>query len=83
MIEPMANGKDLRAQALELPRDERASLAHDLLESLDEPLEDPADMEAAWLAEVQRRMREIADGSADLVDWDEVRAEALARLRRS
>ena len=83
MIEPMANGKDLRARALELPRDERASLAHDLLESLDEPLEDPADVEAAWLAEVQRRMREIADGSADLVDWDEVRAEALARLRRS
>ena len=79
----MRNGNDLRTQVLELPRDERASLARDLIASLDDPHDEPAAVEAAWLAEVRSRMREIADGSAELVDWETVRAEALARIPRS
>lgn len=79
----MATTKDLLDQALELPRTDRASLARDLIASLDDPHDAPAEVQAAWLAEVRMRMREIADGSAELVDWETVRTEALARIRRS
>lgn len=65
-------------RALALPRDERASLARELIASLDEPLEDPAVVEAAWAEEIERRVREVEDGTADLVDWETVKA----RLRR-
>ena len=78
----MATPSDLRTQALELSREDRARLARDLLASLDEPHDDPAEVEAAWLAEVERRMREIDAGSAKLVDWETVRAELAERLRK-
>ena len=78
----MATPNDLRSQALELSREERASLARDLLASLDEPHDDPAEVEEAWLAEVERRMREIDEGTAKLVDWETVREQALERLRK-
>ena len=77
----MSTTKDVRALALELPLPERAELARDLLASLDEPFDDPAKVEAAWLAEVERRLKEVDDGKATLVEWDEVRAEVLSRLR--
>jgi putative addiction module component (TIGR02574 family) len=78
----MSTTKDVRALALELPHPERAELARDLLASLDGPFDDPADVEAAWLGEVERRLKEVEDGTATLVEWDEVRAEVLARLRK-
>jgi len=78
----MATTKDVRALALELPLSERAELARDLLASLDEPFDDPAEVEAAWLTEVERRLKEVDDGTATLVEWDDVRAEVLARLRK-
>lgn len=78
----MSTTKDVKALALELPFAERAELARDLLASLDEPFDDPAEVEAAWLAEVQRRLQEVDEGKATLVEWDDVRAEVLARLRK-
>jgi hypothetical protein len=36
--------------------------------------------EAAWSAEIDRRVREVDDGSAELLDGDAVLAEARARL---
>jgi putative addiction module component (TIGR02574 family) len=72
--------KDLLDQALDLPRPERAALALDLLASLDEPLEDPADVETAWRDEIERRVAEVESGVATLVDWDSVRADLLARV---
>jgi hypothetical protein len=36
--------------------------------------------EAAWSAELDRRVREVDDGSAELLDGDEVLAEARAWL---
>ena len=53
--------KELRDAALTLDRKGRAQLAHDLLRSLDAP-SDP-DVDTAWLAEIERRARELADGS--------------------
>ena len=78
----MATNKDVRTLALELPLPERAELARELPASLDEPFDDPAAVEAAWLAEAERRLQEVDDGKATLVAWDDVRAEVLARLRR-
>jgi putative addiction module component (TIGR02574 family) len=46
-------------------------LARKLLESVD--LERHAETEAAWAAELERRIREIDQGSTELITWDEVR----------
>jgi putative addiction module component (TIGR02574 family) len=71
--------EELRHAVLKLPREERAKLAHELLQSLDEPT-DP-DAEAAWTSEIERRARELADGSVQPVDWEEARKRIARRLR--
>jgi hypothetical protein len=65
-------------QALLLPEEERGALATRLLRSLepddgDEP--DAQEWEAAWSADLDRRIREIRDGSVELVEGDDVLAE--------
>lgn len=70
---------DLRKAALTLPPKERADLAHELLRSLDGP-PDP-DVEAAWITEIERRARELADGSVEPVDWEVARDRIARRLR--
>ena len=70
---------ELRQAALMLPREERAKLAHDLLQSLDEPAD--SDVEAAWVREIERRARELADGSVQPVAWEEARERIVRRLR--
>jgi len=71
--------RQVRDQALELSANERAELAHDLLESLDGPADDGHD--AAWDSEVQRRIREIEAGTAALVEADEVARRVRAIVR--
>jgi putative addiction module component (TIGR02574 family) len=70
-------------QALELSREDRAKLARDLLASLDEPLDDPPEAAAAWLAEIERRIAELDAGKASSVPWPEARERILARLRKA
>ncbi len=66
-------------QALGLPLKQRAQLAAALLRSLDG---DPdGDVEAAWTAEIPKRVREIDAGTASLDHWPEVRERARRRLR--
>lgn len=71
--------KQLLSDALSLPVDERALLAQELIESLDEST-DP-DSASAWVAEIERRSREVDEGTAKLEDWSEVRERIVARLR--
>jgi len=78
----MATMKDVRALALDLPPEERARLAHELIVSLDADADDPAEVQAAWLQEVESRLRDIDDGTVELVDWPEVRRRVLERLGR-
>ena len=47
----------LLEKALELPKPARAALADSLIESLDDEVDDSA--EAAWAAEIGRRIREV------------------------
>jgi len=68
---------DLLAEALRLPRRERAKVAQELLSSLEEPA---ADVAAAWADELQRRSREVADGRVQTVPWETARAEILKEL---
>ena len=67
MIDP----RDLLQEAMKLPPEARAALAGSLLESLDKAI--VADAEAAWSAEIERRIREVDQGTTKLVPWDEVR----------
>lgn len=75
----MSAAKDLKSEALELPRKERAGLARELLESLDSPADE--DAEEAWLDEAERRVAEVDSGQVQLEDWNLVRQRISARLR--
>jgi putative addiction module component (TIGR02574 family) len=71
--------EELLAQVLRLPRSERARVAEELLSSLEEPEDDVA---AAWASELQRRSRELADGTVVPVPLETARAEILAELKQ-
>ena len=64
--------------ATELSEHDRATLAGLLIESLEgEP--DP-DVEAAWAAEIERRVEELDAGTVKSIPWEEVRQRLLDRL---
>ena len=69
---------DVRRAALSLSPEDRASLARDLIASLDAPSD--ADAGAAWLAVIESRAAEVTAGTTRLVDWPDARARILARL---
>jgi putative addiction module component (TIGR02574 family) len=63
----------LKAQLSQLSMQERAELAHFLIHPLDEGVD--ADAEAAWEAELARRVEEIRSGKAVGEPADKVFAE--------
>jgi len=65
---------------MSLPPEDRAALAKDLIARRDAADADPS-ADALWLAEIERRSREIDEGKGELVDSDQVHAEISARLR--
>lgn len=71
---------ELLKQALELPLDERAKMAAELLESLNEAEED---VEAAWASEIRSRVAAARAGELESTDWrvvlDRVEKEVLGR----
>lgn len=70
----MASDADsVRAAALQLSSEARASLAAELIESLDDMEDAPEDVEAAWAEEVARRLAEIDAGAVTPVPWSEAR----------
>ena len=68
---------ELEQDALQLSAEDRARLAVSLLCSLEETVEDPAEVEKLWIAEAQRRAKQIEDGSATGIPA----ADVLARLK--
>ena len=70
------NAKQLLAEALRLTPQERAALASELIESLDEPIDN--DAEAAWSLEIRRRLERLDAGLAKTVPWAEARRRILA-----
>ena len=73
----------LEAQVLELSHEERAYLAQRLLVSLDADEEDdPAEVEQAWAAELQRRIDEVENGTVEMIPAEDVMAEFWAQRRK-
>jgi putative addiction module component (TIGR02574 family) len=72
----------LEASVLNLPRTERARLAHRLIESLDDlSEEEPAEIARAWDEEIARRVAELDSGEAELIPAEEVFAKLRSRLK--
>ena len=62
---------EVLTQALALDENDRASVAGALIESLDTEF-DP-DAEAAWDAEIRRRVEELDSGAVKPIPWSEVK----------
>ena len=78
-----SRAQELLREALELPIAERADVAAELLASLDAAEEEnPAEVEAAWAAEIERRARRVMSGESAGVAWEDVRRRAEADLRK-
>jgi putative addiction module component (TIGR02574 family) len=60
----------------QLPRDERERLVDELLESLNEPA--TAELDAAWNAEIERRLAAYDRGEVQALSAEEVFAKARA-----
>jgi putative addiction module component (TIGR02574 family) len=67
-------------QALKLPDEERSRLAARLLSSLEPDGDELSaeEWEREWSAELDKRVREIREGTVELIDGDEVLAELNA-----
>jgi hypothetical protein len=76
----MSASKSLHDTALRLPRSQRATLARELIASLDSG-DVHEDVDSAWLEEVARRERQLVAGKANLEDWHAVRERISRRLR--
>jgi putative addiction module component (TIGR02574 family) len=75
--------KQLEAEALELPLQERAQLVGRLIASLDQDADDdPAEVERAWEEEIRHRLAELEAGTAELIPADQVFAELRSRQPR-
>ena len=69
----------LKGDLLTLPIESRASLAHALIESLDEAVDD--DAESLWMQEIRQRDAEIRAGTAKLKPLDQVLRKARREIK--
>lgn len=79
MSSPMGR---IRKEALRLEPKERARLASELIRSLDEL--DPSQqksVDAEWDEEIRRRVQEVRERKADLLDGEEVLEELHRRFQ--
>ena len=70
---------DVRAlieAALKLPPEARGAIASRLLDSLQDDEMDP-DVEAAWDAEIARRIEQLDSGEVKTIPWSEARQRIL------
>ena len=75
--------QELLREAMALPVKERADLAAELLASLDDAAaEDPAEIEAAWAAEIERRAPRVMASETAGIPWEDVCRRAEAELRQ-
>lgn len=74
---------EIRIRMMDLPVEDRAQLARELLLSLDGS-ELQNDLDLAWLKEVKRRADSVARGEMRLIDWQDsiARIEAALAERR-
>lgn len=71
---------DVVREAIGLPRHQRLSLARLLIE-LDDPGSD-VDVESAWEAEIEARVRAVKEGRVEGIPYEDVLARVDRRLGR-
>lgn len=72
----MANSlPDVEKDALKLSLEDRARLAMRLLSSLEETMESSEEIEKLWIAEAERRFKELRDGVVQGIPAQDVFAE--------
>ena len=69
------NAQALFQQALKLPPEARAALAGSLIASLDDMVDE--DAEVAWQATIERRITEIDSSAVKMVPWSVARKRIL------
>ena len=62
---------EILGSALKQPETDRARIAEALIASLDIPTD--KEIERAWQAEIDKRLREIDSGAVKCLPWEEVR----------
>ena len=77
----MAEVKEILDEALKLDPEDRASVAVELLESLEAAPQEQGEVEAAWAAEIERRARRVLSGKSG-APWEEVRRKVEANLTK-
>lgn len=71
--------QDLSRQARALLTKDRALLADELLDSLQDDPE--SGVEAAWDVEIKRRLEQVSNGTSKLIPSEEVHAQACRLYR--
>jgi putative addiction module component (TIGR02574 family) len=74
-----ASHQKVLEEALRLPVAARAALAGHLIESLDESVDE--DAELAWDKEIARRIADLDKGKIKTVPWSVARRQILGRSR--
>jgi len=73
-----SQARKILEEALALPEEDRVYLVEALQESI-EPVESQEEVDAAWREEIVRRVKSIEDGTAVLLDGDEVMHELKSK----
>ena len=73
-------GQEVLRAALSLLPEERADIAAELIVSLEGPADDPAEVEAAWATEIERRAGRVLSGESVGESWTDVRQRIAAGL---
>lgn len=68
----------LLQQALTLSVEEQEALADSLISNLGGKVDEG--VEAAWHAEIEKRIADLDSGKAKIIPWEEVRKRNLAKL---
>jgi putative addiction module component (TIGR02574 family) len=75
----MASQRELLAQVMALPTEERAEFAHKLLRTLDDEADASTGVQAAWTQELDRRLADAKDHPDKLLSFDEVKQRMAMR----
>ena len=71
--------KEIVSAAMKLAERDRLQIVEELLASLEPSVDE--DVDAAWAAEIERRSREIKEGTVRTIPWEEVKSQARKRIR--
>jgi len=71
---------ELLRDALALPQEARSALIDSLIESLDATVDEGAT--EAWKREIELRLKQIDDGTVELISWSVARTRLRDRLEQ-